>query len=202
VAHGSAIPPPSRTPSVLHQRPQVLPLPITAPPAPTAPLPIARGGTAPRRLLGLTDDSSCSDLLPLFPVPGGHTAFLLCDLPPPSPLTPRIPASESCLSPAAVSSVFSEFRDPAPSPTTPDDAVAAHDEPRDLGFDDDDSFDADSILCSVNQSAAEGIDGIMGKLSMENNEASGSSSSVDSNMLGSKMHPYLRNLMVLGLSFR
>jgi hypothetical protein len=138
----------------------------------------------------------------LFPVPGGHTAFLLCDLPPPSPLTPRIPASESCLSPAAVSSVFSEFRDPAPSPTTPDDAVAAHDEPRDLGFDDDDSFDADSILCSVNQSAAEGIDGIMGKLSMENNEASGSSSSVDSNMLGSKMHPYLRNLMVLGLSFR
>ncbi|AQK83046.1 Putative RNA-binding protein [Zea mays] len=42
----------------------------------------------------------------------------------------------------------------------------------------------------------------MGKLSMENNEASGSSSSVDSNMLGSKMHPYLRNLMVLGLSFR
>lgn len=168
--------------------------------------PVAVGGAAPRRLLGLAsalaDDSSCSDLLPPFPVPDGHAAFLLRDLPPPPPLTPRIPAAESCLSPAAVSSVFSEFRDPAPSPATPDDAAAAPDEHSDLGFDDDDGFDADSILCGVDQSAAEGIDGIMGKLSMENNGASVSGSSVDSNMPGSKMHPYLRNLMVLGLSFR
>jgi hypothetical protein len=97
----------------------------------------------------LADDSSCSDLLPSFPVPGGHATFLLRDLPPPPPLTPRIPAAESCLSPAAVSSVFSEFRDPAPSPMTPDDAAAAPDVPRDLGFNDDDGFDADSILCGV-----------------------------------------------------
>jgi hypothetical protein len=170
------------------------------PPAPVAPLPVARGGAAPRRLLGLAsalaDDSSCSDLLPQFPVPSGHAAFLLRDL------TPRIPVAESCPSPAAVSSVFSEFRDPAPSPATPDDVAAAPDEPKDLGFDDDDGFDADSILCGVDQSAAEGIDGIMGKLSMENNGASVSGSSVDSNMPGSKMHPYLKNLMVPGLSFR
>ncbi|PWZ18517.1 Protein CHLOROPLAST IMPORT APPARATUS 2 [Zea mays] len=170
--------------------------------------PVARGWggpeAAPPRLLGLAsalgDDPSCSDLLPPFPVPGGHAAFLLRDLPTP----PQSPAgvAKSCPSPAAVSSVFSEFRDPAPSPATPDDAAAAPDEPGELHFDVDDGFDADSILCGVDQSAAEGIDGIMGKLSMENSGTSVSSSSVNSNLPISKIHPYLRNLMVLGLSFR
>ncbi|CAD6335538.1 unnamed protein product [Miscanthus lutarioriparius] len=176
--------------------------------------PVARGkgatdAAAPPRLLGLAsalaDDPSYSDLLPPFPVPGGEAAFLLRDLPPP-PLTPRSPAAAAargCPSPAAVSSVFNEFRDPAPSPATPDDAAAAPDEPGELDFDDDDGFDADSILCGVDEGAAEGIDGIMGKLSMENNGKSVSSSSVNSNLPRCKMmHPYLRNLMVLGLSFR
>lgn len=166
--------------------------------------PVARGfggpeAAPPPRLLGLAsalaDDPSCSDLLPPFPVPGGQAAFLLRDLPP--PLTPRSPAAaaaKSCPSPAAVSSVFSEFRDPAPSPATPDVAAAAPDEPGELDFDDD-GFDADSILCGVDESAAEGIDGIMGKLSMENNGTS--VSSVNSNLPRSKMmHPYLRNLII------
>ncbi|RCV22721.1 hypothetical protein SEVIR_4G255900v4 [Setaria viridis] len=160
---------------------------------------------APPRLLGLAsalaDDPGCSDLLPPFPVLD-QAAFLLRDLPPPQtppmpmPMSP-VPA-KSCPSPAGVSSVFSEFRDPAPSPATPD--AAAADEPGELDFDDDDSFDADSILCGVDESAAEGIDGIMGKLSMENNAAA--ASSTNSNMPSSKIHPYLRNLMLLGLSFR
>ncbi|KXG20763.1 protein CHLOROPLAST IMPORT APPARATUS 2 [Sorghum bicolor] len=175
--------------------------------------PVAKGfggleAPPPPRLLGLAsalaDDPSCSDLLPPFPVPGGQAAFLLRDLPPPPPprpLTPRSPAARGCPSPSAVSSVFSEFRDPAPSPATPDDAAAAPDEPGELDFDDDDGFDADSILCGVDEGAAEGIDGIMGKLSMENNVTSVSSG--DSNLPRSKMmHPCLRNLMVLGLSFR
>ena len=112
---------------------------------------------------------------------------------------PMSPApAKSCPSPAAVTSVFSEFRDPAPSPVTPD--AAAADEPGELDFDDDDGFDADSILCGVDESAAEGIDGIMGKLSMENNAAA--VSSVSSILPRSKIDPYLRSLMVLGLSFR
>ncbi|XP_066375513.1 protein CHLOROPLAST IMPORT APPARATUS 2-like isoform X2 [Miscanthus floridulus] len=178
--------------------------------------PVARGkgateAAAPPRLLGLAsalaDDPSCSDLLPPFPVPGGQAAFLLRDLPPPPPpLTPRSPAAAAargCPSPAAVSSVFSEFHDPALSPATPDDAAAAPDEPGELDFDDDDGFDADSILCGVDEGAAEGIDGIMGKLSMENNGTSLLSSSVNCNLPRSKIiHPYLSNLMVLGLSFR
>uniref|UniRef100_A0A1E5VHR6 Protein CHLOROPLAST IMPORT APPARATUS 2 n=1 Tax=Dichanthelium oligosanthes TaxID=888268 RepID=A0A1E5VHR6_9POAL len=167
--------------------------------------PAARGPKAvPPRLLGLAsalaDDPDCSDLLPPFPVLD-QAAFLLRDLPPQSPptLMPMSPVpAKSCPSPAAVSSVFSEFRDPAPSPATPD--AAAADELGELDFDDDDGFDADSILCGVDESAAEGIDGIMGKLSMENNAAA--ESSVNSNLPRSKIHPYLRSLMVLGLSFR
>jgi len=167
--------------------------------------PAARGPeAAPPRLLGLAsalaDDPDCSDLLPPFPVLD-QAAFLLRDLPPQSPAAPMpmSPApAKSCPSPAAVSSVFSEFRDPAPSPATPD--AAAADEPGELDFDDDDGFDADSILCGVDESAAEGIDGIMGKLSMESNAAA--VSSVSSNLPRSKIDPYLRSLMVLGLSFR
>ncbi|ONL99490.1 hypothetical protein ZEAMMB73_Zm00001d029722 [Zea mays] len=115
-------------------------------------------GAAPRRAA-----SSASP--PRSPTTRPAPTSSRCSQSPPAtpPLTPRIPDAESCPSPAAVSSVFSKFRDPAPSPVTPDDAAAAPDEPRDLGFDDDDSFDADSILCGVHQSAAEGIDGIMGK---------------------------------------
>uniref|UniRef100_A0A804LMK7 Uncharacterized protein n=1 Tax=Zea mays TaxID=4577 RepID=A0A804LMK7_MAIZE len=114
-------------------------------------------GAAPRRAA-----SSASP--PRSPTTRPAPTSSRCSQSPPAtpPLTPRIPDAESCPSPAAVSSVFSKFRDPAPSPVTPDDAAAAPDEPRDLGFDDDDSFDADSILCGVHQSAAEGIDGIMG----------------------------------------
>jgi hypothetical protein len=169
--------------------------------------PAAKGAeAAPPRLLGLAsalaDDPDRSDLLPPFPVLD-QAAFLLRDLPPP-PQSPAVPMpmspapAKSCPSPAAVNSVFSEFRDPAPSPATPDAATA--DEPGELDFDDDDGFDADSILCGVDESAAEGIDGIMGKLSMENN--AGAVSSVNSNLPRSKIHPYLRSLMVLGLSFR
>ncbi|WVZ78664.1 hypothetical protein U9M48_026343 [Paspalum notatum var. saurae] len=172
--------------------------------------PAARGPeAAPPRLLGLAsalaDDPACSDLLPPFPVPD-QAAFLLRDLQPPPPATPRSPApapAKSCPSPSAVSSVFSEFRDPAPSPGTPEDA-AASDGLGELDFDDDDSFDTDSILCGVDESAAEGIDGIMGKLSMENNGVAAAVSSVvnSSDLPRSKIHPYLRSLMVLGLSFR
>ncbi|CAN6200619.1 unnamed protein product [Urochloa humidicola] len=170
----------------------------------------AAGGpeAAPPRLLGLAsalaDDPDCSDLLPPLPVLD-QAAFLLRDLPPP-PQSPAVPVpmspapAKSCPSPAAVSSVFSEFRDPAPSPATPD--TVAADEPGELDFDDDDGFDADSILCGVDESAAEGIDGIMGKLSMENNASAAAVSSGNSNLSTSRIHPYLKNLMVLGLSFR
>ncbi|CAL5050005.1 unnamed protein product [Urochloa decumbens] len=169
----------------------------------------AAGGpeAAPPRLLGLAsalaDDPDCSDLLPPLPVLD-QAAFLLRDLPPPqSPAVPMpmSPApAKSCPSPTAVSSVFSEFRDPAPSPATPD--TVAADEPGELDFDDDDGFDADSILCDVDESAAEGIDGIMGKLSMESNAAAAAVSSSNSNLSRSRIHPYLKNLMMLGLSFR
>ncbi|KAL6603246.1 hypothetical protein ACP70R_043607 [Stipagrostis hirtigluma subsp. patula] len=152
---------------------------------------------APRRLLGLAsalaDDPSCSDLLPPFPVLG-HAAFLLRDLPQPQPPppSPRSPApAKSCPSPAAVSSVFSEFRDPAPSPATPD--AAAADEPGEL------DFDADSFL-GVDDGVAEGIDGIMGKLTMESNASTVARISSDLSSAG--IHPYLRSLMVLGLGFR
>ncbi|CAL5041019.1 unnamed protein product [Urochloa decumbens] len=174
----------------------------------------AAGGpeAVPPRLLGLAsalaDDPDCSDLLPALPVLD-QAAFLLRDLPlppPPPPQSPAVPMpmspapAKSCPSPAAVSSVFSEFRDPAPSPATPD--TVAADEPGELDFDDDDGFDADSILCDVDESAAEGIDGIMGKLSMENNAAAAAVPNGNSNLSRSRIHPYLKNLMMLGLSFR
>ncbi|XP_062229717.1 protein CHLOROPLAST IMPORT APPARATUS 2-like isoform X2 [Phragmites australis] len=163
--------------------------------------PVAKGlETAPPRLLGLAsavaDNPACSDLLPPFPVLS-HAAFLLRDLPKPQP-TPRSPVpAKSCPSPAAVSSVFSEFRDPSPSSATSDAAVA--DEPGELDFDDD-GFDADSILGVVEEVAAEGIDGIMGKLTMESNAVT--VASINSDLPSSRIHPYLRSLMVLGLGFR
>ncbi|KAF8735730.1 hypothetical protein HU200_014445 [Digitaria exilis] len=94
--------------------------------------------------------------------------------------------------PPAVPSSFATRRR---LPRHPD--AAAADELGELDFDDDDGFDADSILCGVDESAAEGIDGIMGKLSMENNVAD--VASVSSDLPRSKMHSYLRSLMVLGL---
>ncbi|XP_037458780.1 protein CHLOROPLAST IMPORT APPARATUS 2-like [Triticum dicoccoides] len=149
------------------------------------------------RLLGLAsalaDDPSRADLLPPFPVLGNAAA--------PPPMTPRSPVlARACPSPAAVSSAFTELRDSAPSPGTPDGAGA--DGPGELDFeDDDDSFDADSFLLGgVDEgAAAQGIEGIMGKLSME----SGSdASSINRVLSSSGIDPYIRNLMVLGLGFR
>ena len=160
-------------------------------------------GHAPPRLLGLAsalaDDASCADLLPPFPVLG-NAACLLRDSPSPTP--PRSPVlSKACLSPAAVSSAFfTEFRDSAPSPGTPEGAAAA-DEPGELDFDDDDDgFDADSFLLGgVDEgAAAEGIDGIMGRLSVE----SGAVSGVNRVLSSSGLDPYIRSLMVLGLGFQ
>uniref|UniRef100_A0ACD5UHK1 Uncharacterized protein n=1 Tax=Avena sativa TaxID=4498 RepID=A0ACD5UHK1_AVESA len=167
------------------------------------PTPAGAGGGHTPRLLGLAsalaDDPSCADLLPPFPVLG-NAACLLRDAPPQPPPTPRSPVlNKSCPSPAAVSSsaFFTEFRDSAPSPDTPDGAAAA-DEPGELDFDDDDGFDADSFLLGgVDEGAAEGMDGIMGKLSMEGsagiNRVLSSSGGVD---------PFIRSLMVLGLGFQ
>uniref|UniRef100_A0A0D9WTR0 CCT domain-containing protein n=1 Tax=Leersia perrieri TaxID=77586 RepID=A0A0D9WTR0_9ORYZ len=165
------------------------------------------GKTAPPRLLGLAsalaDDPSSSDLLPPFPVPvlipgGGAGAYLLRDTPPPA--TPRCAAVahvKGCSSPAPVSSVFREFRDAAPSPGTPD--ADAGDDLGELDFEDEDGFDADSFL-AVDDGAAEGIDSIMGKLTMEKNSATASRN--DAVLSSAAVHPYLRSLMVLGLGFR
>nr|BAJ97301.1 predicted protein [Hordeum vulgare subsp. vulgare] len=171
--------------------PSVFPAGDRAPPSP--------------RLLGLAsalaDDPSRADLLPPFPVLG-NAACLLRDAAPMQSPTPRSPVlARACPSPAAVSSAFTEFRDSAPSPGTPDGAAGA-DGPGELDFeDDDDSFDADSFLLggADEGAAAEGIDGIMGKLSMEN----GSDASTINRVLSSSgIDPYIRNLMVLGLGFR
>ncbi|KAM0866848.1 hypothetical protein ACQ4PT_042388 [Festuca glaucescens] len=158
------------------------------------------GGHTPR-LLGLAsalaDDAACADLLPPFPVLG-NAACLLRDAPPPSPRSPIL--SKTCLSPAAVSSAFfTEFRDAAPSPSTPD--GAAVDEPGELDFDSDDGFDADSFLLGPEEgAAAEGIDGIMGKLTMES--ISFSASGVNRALSSSAVDPFIRSLMVLGLGFQ
>jgi hypothetical protein len=156
--------------------------------------PIAKGPeTAPPRLLGLAGDPGCSDLLPPFPVLG-HAAFLLRDSPPPPPWSPG--PVKSCPSPPAVSSVFSEFRDPAASPASPDAAPA--DEPRELDFDDDGGFDADSFL-GVDESAAEGIDAIMGKLAMDSDAATATATSLNSSLPSPSVPAYLRNVMMLQL---
>ncbi|KAL5224220.1 hypothetical protein ABZP36_010859 [Zizania latifolia] len=155
---------------------------------------------APTGLLGLTsslaDDPSCSDLLPPFPVLGnGSAAYLLRDTP--QPPTPRRPVPiKSCSSPVAVSSVFREFRDTAPSPGTPE--ADAADELEELDFEYENAFDADSFL-GVDEGAAEGIDGIMGKLSMGNKSTA---SSTAAGLSSATIHPYLRSLMVLGLGLR
>ncbi|XP_051198963.1 protein CHLOROPLAST IMPORT APPARATUS 2-like [Lolium perenne] len=160
----------------------------------------AAGGGHTTRLLGLAsalaDDAACADLLPPFPVLGNAACLLRDAPPPPSPRSPVL--SKTCLSPAAVSSAFfTEFRDSAPSPATPDGAAA--DEPGELDFDSDsDGFDADSFLLGPDDgAAAEGIDGIMGKLTMETISfpASGALSS-------SAVDPFIRSLMVLGLGFQ
>jgi hypothetical protein len=156
--------------------------------------PVAKGPeTAPPRLLGLAsalaDDPDCSDLLPPFPVLG-HAAFLLRDSPhPPTPWSP-VPA-KTCPSPVAVSSVFS---DPAASPATPE--AAAADELGELHFDDDGGFDADSFL-GVDEGAAEGIDAIMGKLTMGTGAAS-----VNASLPSSTVQTYFRNVMMLQLGLR
>uniref|UniRef100_A0ACD5Z729 Uncharacterized protein n=1 Tax=Avena sativa TaxID=4498 RepID=A0ACD5Z729_AVESA len=164
--------------------------------------PATAAGAHSPRLLGLAsalaDDPSCADLLPPFPVLG-NAACLLRDAPPPTPQSPVL--NKSCLSPAAVSSsaFFTEFRDTAPSPGTPDGAAA--DEPGELDFDDDDGFDADSFLLGgVDEGAAEGMDGIMGKLTMEGSAAAADINRVLSSSGG--VDPFIRSLMVLGLGFQ
>ncbi|KAE8788332.1 Zinc finger protein CONSTANS-LIKE 8 [Hordeum vulgare] len=146
--------------------------------------------------------ASSSDLLPPLPVLS-DAAFLLRDHAaspsPRPPQSPSIDACKNCSSPTPVSSAFREFRDPAPSPASPDTAT---DEPGELDFDDD-GFDAESIL-DVDEAAAggaaEGIDGIMGSLTMEANTATATSD--DSILSSSGIHPYLRSLMVVGLAGR
>ncbi|KAF7083563.1 hypothetical protein CFC21_087341 [Triticum aestivum] len=165
----------------------------TAPRPPLSGLAVAFGAASP----------SSSDLLPPLPVLS-DAAFLLRDhaaspSPPPPPHSPSTDACKNCSSPTPVSSAFREFRDPAPSPASPDTAT---DEPGELDFDDD-GFDAESIL-DVDEAAAggaaEGIDGIMGSLTMEANTATATSD--DSILSSSGIHPYLRSLMVVGLAGR
>ncbi|KAF2943057.1 protein CHLOROPLAST IMPORT APPARATUS 2 [Oryza sativa Japonica Group] len=140
-----------------------------------------------RQLSGLSavfDPSS--DLLPPLPVLA-DAAFLLRDTPP----TPR----QNCSSPAPVSSAFREFRDPAPlSPASPH----TTDEPGELDFDDDCFLDVDEAAAD---GAAGGIDGIMGSLTVETNTAAATTSD-DSILSSSGIHPYLRSLMVVGLAGR
>ncbi|VAI43765.1 unnamed protein product [Triticum turgidum subsp. durum] len=163
----------------------------TAPRPPLSGLAVAFGAAAP----------SSSDLLPPLPVLS-DAAFLLRDhaaSPSPPPHSPSADACKNCSSPTPVSSAFRDFRDPAPSPASPDTAT---DEPGELDFDDD-GFDAESIL-DVDEAAAggaaEGIDGIMGSLTMEANTPTATSD--DSILSSSGIHPYLRSLMVVGLAGR
>ena len=153
-----------------------------------------------RQLSGLAPafDPS-SDLLPPLPVLA-DSAFLLRDMPAPSPSPqPQSPSgAKNCSSPAPVSSVFRDFRDPAPSPASPD--TVDVDELGEIDFDDD-GFDAESILDvdEATAGAAEGLDGIMGSLTVESNTAT---TSDDSILSSSGIHPYLRSLMVVGLAGR
>ncbi|KAL6629825.1 hypothetical protein ACP70R_029590 [Stipagrostis hirtigluma subsp. patula] len=156
------------------------------------------GGPRPpaRQLSGLAaafDPSS--DLLPPLPVLA-DSAFLLRDAPAPQPQSPS--GAKNCSSPAPVSSVFRDFRDPAPSPASPDTVTA--DELGELDFDDD-GFDAESILDvdEATAGASEGIDSIMGSLTVDSNTAT---TSDDSILSSSGIHPYLRSLMVVGLAGR
>ncbi|XP_051195822.1 protein CHLOROPLAST IMPORT APPARATUS 2 isoform X1 [Lolium perenne] len=163
----------------------------------------AKPPTLARQLSGLAaafGDTS-SDLLPPLPVLADAAFLLRGGAPSPSLFQPQ-PQSPSdaknCSSPTPVSSAFREFRDPAPSPASPD--TATGDEPGELDFDDDDGFDAESILDVGDEDAAEGIDGIMGSLTMEGNTTSATSD--DSILSSSGIHPYLRSLMVVGLAGR
>jgi hypothetical protein len=170
--------------------------PKTAPPRPPS----------SRQLSGLAAalDASSSDLLPPLPVLA-DSAFLLRDIPAPSPQPqpqpqPQSPsAAKNCSSPAPVSSAFRDFRDPAPSPASPD--TVDVDELGEIDFDDD-GFDAESIL-DVDEAAAaaEGLDGIMGSLTVESNSTAATTSD-DSILSSSGIHPYLRSLMVVGLAGR
>uniref|UniRef100_A0ACD5V634 Uncharacterized protein n=1 Tax=Avena sativa TaxID=4498 RepID=A0ACD5V634_AVESA len=156
-----------------------------------------------RQLSGLAaafGDAS-TDLLPPLPVLSDAAFLLRGGAPSPSPSQPqpRSPShAKNCSSPTPVSSAFRDFRDPAPSPASPD--TAAGDEPGELDFDDDDGFDAESILDVGDEDAAEGIDGIMGSLTMESSTTPATSD--DSILSSSGIHPYLRSLMVVGLAGR
>ncbi|KAK3156005.1 hypothetical protein QOZ80_2AG0101540 [Eleusine coracana subsp. coracana] len=133
-------------------------------------------------------------LLPPLPVLA-DAAFLLRDTPPPQ--SPSSGGKNNCSSPAPVSSAFRDFRDPAPpSPATPE---ADDDELGEIDFDDD-CFDAESILDEAAGDAAEGIDSIMGSLTVESSSTAAATD--DSILSSSGIHPYLRRLMVVGLAGR
>ncbi|GJN18995.1 hypothetical protein PR202_gb06221 [Eleusine coracana subsp. coracana] len=134
-------------------------------------------------------------LLPPLPVLA-DAAFLLRDTPPPQ--SPLSGGKNNCSSPAPVSSAFRDFRDPAPpSPASPEDAD--DDELGEIDFDED-RFDAESILDEAAGDAAEGIDSIMGSLTVESSSTAAATD--DSILSSSGIHPYLRSLMVVGLAGR
>ncbi|XP_066321239.1 protein CHLOROPLAST IMPORT APPARATUS 2 isoform X1 [Miscanthus floridulus] len=173
--------------------PSVFPVkksPKTGPPRPPS-----------RQLSGLAAafDAS-SDLLPLLPVLA-DSAFLLRDMPAPSPSPqpqpqPQSPSSaKNCSSPAPVSSAFRDFRDPAPSPASPD--TVDVDELGEIDFDAESILDVDEAAAGA---AAEGLDGIMGSIAVESNNTA--TTSDDSILSSSGIHPYLRSLMVVGLAGR
>ncbi|CAL5024039.1 unnamed protein product [Urochloa decumbens] len=149
---------------------------------------------------GLAAAFSGDDLLPPLPVLA-DAAFLLRDMPPAPPPQSPSGGKNNCSSPAPVSSAFRDFRDPAPSPASPDTVGADELGEIDFDADDDDGFDAESILDVDAGAAAEGLDGIMGSLTVESN-ATASTTSDDSILSSSGIHPYLRSLMVVGLAGR
>ncbi|KAG8058102.1 hypothetical protein GUJ93_ZPchr0002g23002 [Zizania palustris] len=150
-----------------------------------------------RQLSGLSAEfDPTSDLLPPLPVLA-DAAFLLRDTPTTLPQPQSPSGGKNCSSPAPVSSKFRGFRDPAQSPASPD----TTDEPGELDFDDD-CLDAESILDvdeAAAEGAAEGIDSIMGSLTVESSKTT---TSDDSILSSSGIHPYLRSLMVVGLAGR
>ncbi|EEE56300.1 hypothetical protein OsJ_05375 [Oryza sativa Japonica Group] len=110
-----------------------------------------------------------------------------------SPKTASRPPTRQLSGLSAVA--FREFRDPAPlSPASPH----TTDEPGELDFDDDCFLDVDEAAAD---GAAGGIDGIMGSLTVETNTAAATTSD-DSILSSSGIHPYLRSLMVVGLAGR
>ncbi|XP_008799492.3 protein CHLOROPLAST IMPORT APPARATUS 2-like isoform X2 [Phoenix dactylifera] len=118
---------------------------------------------------------SCSELLPPFPVPG-DAAFLIRESSPEKPAFRIEPTLKSSFEKKSTSSVGNEFREPSsPDPLEED-------------------FDAESIL---DEEAEEGIDSIMGNLSM--NAATNADDKEELTNDNSHINPSLRSLMGFGL---